>query len=90
MPRDECKDIEDFDEVGAALGEIVDPRLLKIASNQDLIARVPTGRKALTVLIGRQHGGSKTPQSQPLARQTTCSFFAYPFSRHTRLSSGPG
>lgn len=34
MPHDECKDIKGFEEVGAALGEIVDPRLSKIASKQ--------------------------------------------------------
>jgi hypothetical protein len=33
-PRAECKDIEHFDEVGAALGEIVDPRFSKIASTR--------------------------------------------------------
>jgi hypothetical protein len=36
MPHDECKDIEGVDEVGAAHGEIVDPRLSKIASNRPM------------------------------------------------------
>jgi hypothetical protein len=39
MPRDEYKDIEGVDQVGAALGEIFDPRLSKIASSQMSVCR---------------------------------------------------